>query len=278
MDKNEIIYVDIDLDFWCEVKYLTNVLNFLNEMVNNYSIVVTHNLHDLPTTKYKKIVILTGDETYRLGLSPYKNHDVLCVFRIFNKTNSFDDNFIYPIPTGYNWTMHNDSTKKMKKFYNEKNLSEREYDIFFSGQRLYNRESLFNNLIKINDKFKIYSNINEGFRKGIEIDEYYKLLGNCRISLSPDGTSIDTFRYVESFASGCVVITTKKDDIWYYEDSPAIFIDSWDELNETLIENILKNNDLDKIREQNIEYFEKKLSEYSVANYMLNKIKKHEKN
>jgi hypothetical protein len=278
MEKNEVIFADIDLDFWCEVKYLANVIHFLNEKIENYSIVVTHNLYDLPETKYKKIVILTGDETYRLGLMPYKSHDVLCVFRIFNNHNSFDNNFIYPIPTGYNWTMHNDRSKKMKRFYNEKKLSEREYDIFFSGQRLNNRETLFNNLSKINDSFKIYSNINNGFRKGIEIDEYYKLLGNCKISLVPDGTSIDTFRYVESFASGCIVITTKKDNIWYYEDSPAFFINSWDELNESLILDILKNCDLENFKNKNDEYYEKKLSEYSVANYMFEKIKSHEIN
>lgn len=69
-------------------------------------------------------------------------------------------------------------------------------------------------------------NVYDGFRTGIDIDQYYKMLGDCKISLSPDGTSVDCFRFVESLGSGCIVITTKKDNLWYYDGSPTIFLDS----------------------------------------------------
>src|SRR5690606_16149205 len=113
--------------------------------------------------------------------------------------------------------------------------------------------------------------VNGKFRTGIKIDDYYKILGNTKISLAPIGTTIDTFRYIESFGSGCIVITTKKDNIWYYENAPCVFINDWNELNEKMIDNILNNN-LDYIYEKNLAYYKDKLSEESVANYIIKKI------
>ncbi len=113
--------------------------------------------------------------------------------------------------------------------------------------------------------------MNNSFRSGLFIDDYYKLLGDTKIVLSPDGTSIDCFRYVEAFGSGCIVITTKKEDIWYYRNSPTFYINSWDELNEDLINNILLM-DLDEIYMNNLKYYIEKLSEEAVANYIIEKI------
>jgi hypothetical protein len=271
---NEIIWHEIDKDFWCEIVYITNIINYINEEIANYSIVITPNLNVLPETKYKKIVILTGDELGNLGMKPYTNQDVLCVFRIYNRIGRFDNNYIFPIPCGYNWTMHSDRSKKMVKMYFEKKLQEREYDIFYSGQYMYTRQPLIDSLnrIRANGKNKISCNIYNGFRTGIEIDQYYKLLGNCKISLAPDGTSVDTFRYVESFGSGCVVISTQKDDLWYYKNSPVFLLNSWSELNQKLIDDILSMN-LDELYEKNLEYYNNYLSEKSVAEYMIKKIK-----
>ena len=97
----------------------------------------------------------------------------------------------------------------------------------------------------------------------------------------PDGTSPDSFRYVEALGSGCIVIMTsgypshmqneRKDSLWYYKDSPSIFINSWNDLNEKLIQNILNSN-IDDIYQKNLKYYNEKLSEQAVANYMIEKI------
>ena len=155
------IFVDIDEDFWCETRYINNIIdNLENKLINDYSIVVTYNLKSVPKTKYDKIVILIGDEQGRLGLNPYVNQNVKAIFRIFNVNGRFDDKYIFPIPPGYNWTMHSDRTKKMKQMYPEKKISERKYDIFYAGQPLPWRNSLINNLKKLNDKFNILSQEN----------------------------------------------------------------------------------------------------------------------
>lgn len=265
----EKIFYEIDEDFWCETRYLNTVVELLTKkLVDDYSVVITPNLRQLPQTKYKKIVLLTGDETYRLGMNPYINQNVKAVFRIFNRSGSYDEKYIYPIPPGYNWTMHSDKTKKMVKMYPEKKLSERQYDIFFAGQPLPWRTDVFNNLGKLVGKFNILSNVNSSFRSGIEIDEYYKILGDTKIALSPDGTSIDCFRYVEALGSGCIVIMTPKDNnIWYYKNAPVFYVNNWNELNEKLINNILSMN-LDDLYENNLKYYKEILSEEAVANYI----------
>ena len=268
----ETIFFEIDEDFWCETRFLKNVISILEKYIDNYSIVVTPNLKQLPLTKYRKIVILTGDELGNFGMNPYPNYDVLCVFRIYNHLNRYDDKLIYPIPTGYNWTMHSDRSKKMVEMYPNLKLSDREIDIFYTGQMcIPARYEMITSLDKIKNKFKVLSNITGSFRTGMDIDEYYKILGRTKIALCPDGTSVDTFRYVESFGSGCIVITTNKENIWYYRDSPAFFINSWSELNENLIYTIL-SKDIDKIYNENLNYYSEKLSEAAVSNYMLQKI------
>ena len=270
----EKMFCEIDEDFWCETRYLNNIIKHLKDkLVDDYSIVITPNLRSVPQTKYKKIVLLTGDELGRLGMNPYQNQDVVAVFRIFNKIGRYDDKYIFPIPPGYNWTMHSDRTKKMVRMYPEKKLSERKYDIFYAGQPLPWRNELINNLNNLKSKFNILSQQNSTFRSGMVIDDYYKVLGDTKIALSPDGTTIDCFRYVEAFGSGCIVVTTKKDNIWYYRDSPIFFINSWSELNENLINYIL-SLDIDDLYFKNLEYYNSKLSEEAVANYILDSLTK----
>jgi len=70
----EIIFNEIDENRWCEVRYLRKVSELLLAKIDNVSIVITPLTNNkLPKTKHKKIVILTGDETGRAGLRPFKN-------------------------------------------------------------------------------------------------------------------------------------------------------------------------------------------------------------
>jgi hypothetical protein len=116
-------------------------------------------------------------------------------------------------------------------------------------------------------------NFTSGFREGINIIEYANLLSNSKITLVPKGVSPETFRFSESFASGCVVITTEKINVWYYENCPAIFLNSWSELNQNLIDEILNYDYIDSLRIKSVDYYEKYLSAKANADYILNKIK-----
>lgn len=270
----EKIYFEIEEDFWCETRYVNGIFDNLRErLVGDYSIVITSNLYSLPITKYKKIVILTGDELGNLGMNPYVNQDVAAVFRIFNDNSRFDEKYVYPIPPGYNWTMHSDKTKKMNRMYSEKKLSERKYDIFYSGQPLPWRQTLVNILNNLSDKFNILCKVNNSFRSGIDIDEYYKIMGETKIAVAPDGTAPDSFRFVEALGSGCIVVVTNKDDVWYYRNSPVVWIESWNQFDEEFVNKLLSMN-IDDIYQKNLDFYKNNLSEEAVANYILECINK----
>lgn len=58
---NEIIFNQIDKNVWCEVRYLDNIIDYLNKYLIDFTIIVTPDVYFLPKSKYKKIVILTGN-------------------------------------------------------------------------------------------------------------------------------------------------------------------------------------------------------------------------
>jgi hypothetical protein len=103
----------------------------------------------------------------------------------------------------------------------------------------------------------------------MDIDDYYRTMGNSRICPIPDGTSIDTYHYLEACGSGCVVVTTPKPALWYYKDAPVFYIQQWEELTKDYVESILKQ-DIEALRIKTLNYYRECLSEEAVANYVIN--------
>jgi hypothetical protein len=220
----------------------------------------------LPETKYRKIVFLIGEASWDVGSDVYpSNNDVVAVFRDYCIDGRYDNKLIYPIPSGYNCRSNG---KVMVRMYPEKRLSERKYDVFFSGQKLSHRTVLVNKLAEYNSSFNIMSQATPSFRQGMGIDDYYKTMGDSKICVVPDGTSIDTYRFTEALGSGCAVITTPKPDLWYYKGAPVFYVKDWDGLTKEHISNILGGN-LDVLQETIREYYDEHLSARAVANYII---------
>jgi len=247
---------------YSEVSYLNELLKILNEQLSDdfelYFIYRDFN-SDINTNSNKiRIGIHISNEI----IFDDKYYDKLDIVFRYYLSEKCDYNKVFPINIGYN-----SSGFESLKFNPNKKMVDREIDIFFYGQ-INNRQELYESSKKILGNNEL--NFTSGFREGIDIIEYKELMSNSKISLVPKGVSAETFRFSESFASGCVVITTEKINVWYYENCPAIFINDWSELNQNLIDNI-QNTDL--IRIKGIEYYEKYLSAKANANYILNKIK-----
>jgi hypothetical protein len=68
--------------------------------------------------------------------------------------------------------------------------------------------------------------------EGRVLDEtaYSESMMNAKICLVPRGTSPETFRYFEALRYGCVLVTEALPHRWFYDGSPAIQIQNWDEL------------------------------------------------
>ena len=137
------------------------------------------------------------------------------------------------------------------------------------GNRLV-RHDFYNSVNKLSDKYDV--TFTSQFRTGLSLQDYWDKLSNSKICLAPNGLSPETFRYSESLAFGCIVITNVKIDAWFYENSTAIFIDDWSEVTEEFINNLLISN-IDEKYEQNLDYYEKYLSPKANAKYIIKTIK-----
>ena len=75
-------------------------------------------------------------------------------------------------------------------------------------------------------------NVREGSQKSginssLEIEEYAFHLADMETSFCFGGHSPETFRLVESAASGCIIIAEVLPKVWYYETLPALFVPHW---------------------------------------------------
>ncbi|MBV9481047.1 MAG: glycosyltransferase family 1 protein [Acidobacteria bacterium] len=63
---------------------------------------------------------------------------------------------------------------------------------------------------------------------------YNNAMAQTKISVCPRGSNYETYRFYESYRSGCVVICEPLPDVWFYKDHPGIIIRNWTRLPEIL--------------------------------------------
>ena len=72
---------------------------------------------------------------------------------------------------------------------------------------------------------------------GTEFDLYCENLINYKFCLCPRGNGIDTHRLWESILLGCIPIVKRSNSCYNYKEPyPVLFVDSWYEINEELLE------------------------------------------
>jgi hypothetical protein len=242
-------------------------MNKLTNLDDTYNFIVT-NYEDYTLPLYEKdkknIVLYLSDE-YGIYRNWFNKVDL--VFRTYPRGNNFDNKKIFPIPCGL--VMPDYVTYKMEE--PKKKLSDRKYDFFYSGQESPKRYEFLKRVTESTKDFNGILRNTQNFRTGYTIDEYFQIMNETKISFVPLGKVIpESFRYMESFESGCLVITDfpidEYKDIWYYKESPAIFIKNYDEINDYLIDNAISN--IDVLAEDNLKYYNDFLSTTAVAKYI----------
>ena len=178
----------------------------------------------------------------------------------------------YPIPLGYNGSQVDLSFIEIQDRYHE---------VFFSGNIHRRRISFFlNSLIyllirKVRSIFSSSKLIdlfmfNRKFTGGLSAENYSKILMNTKIALVPEGyISNISFRFFEAARFGCVIITPKLYDYWFFKEFTGIQIDHWGQLNGK-IKSLSKNPLLLKdIQNRTIDFYANNCSEQAVSNYIL---------
>ncbi|UDL93798.1 hypothetical protein LGH83_14700 [Lichenihabitans sp. PAMC28606] len=82
----------------------------------------------------------------------------------------------------------------------------------------------------------VYLGSTESFDDSILSDghRYSELMSETKICLAPRGSSVETYRFFEAMRQGCVIICDRLPPHWFYEQCPAIQIDDWHDLEETV--------------------------------------------
>jgi hypothetical protein len=251
-------------EHYCEIDYLNQINSILSKKLDDSFVVyIIHN--DLTQHEKKNISRQIRGYTKKIAIhisDEYGSTDLYNLFDLvfrFYHSNLCDNKKVFNINIGYNCSGNTNI-----QFNNKIPLSERKKKVFFSGQY---RSDLSNAIKTLKNKYDI--SFTSGFRQGLSINDYIQCLSESKICLVPRGISPETFRYSESFASGCIVITTENINTWYYKDSPAYFLNNWNELSDDLIENILGSN-IDNKYLLNIDYYKKRLSPEANAQYIEN--------
>lgn len=223
----------------------------------------------------KNILIQVSEETETPYTSDIYDYFYM-VFRTYNNNCKFDNKKVFPIPCGC-MTRLLPNIKTEIQIPTIKKVLNRKYDILFTGHghASSERQLCTSSLQKLTTNKKLI-NLTNGFAQGYPLQTYYNLLNDTKISAVPKGVSInESFRFFESFRMGCIVITTlpilknSHNNIWYYQNCPAITIDNWNELNDDIINSIL--NKTEEYFYKSIEYYKMYLSANAVAAYILTK-------
>lgn len=268
----------------CEYFYLKNILKHVN-LSDDYNVLagIVHDreksqqeelLQRINPTK-KNILIQVSEESEEPSY-PKEYDQFHLIFRTYVNNHKIDNKKVFPIPCGtvtrFPWK--DPETEIIPPVI--KNITDREYDITFTGHVNYERGLCIESIRRLTN-FKTLTNPTQQFGTGYCLSEYLNILNNTKISAVPNGFSIrESFRFIESFAVGCIVVTTFPfkgsdfTDIWYYKNCPAIQLTSWNELNDNLVQTILQNQQQLFFESQN--YYNNNLSPEAVARYITNKV------
>jgi hypothetical protein len=103
----------------------------------------------------------------------------------------------------------------------------------------------------------------------ITTDEYMREMANSRICLAPRGTSFETFRHYEAASVGCIVVSDKLPNTWFYRNIPFIFVKDWRKIDKVLERLPRELANLRTLHEQTLRWWRDRLSPTALANYVV---------
>lgn len=240
--------------YWSEYTYISEIVEYLAEnLQGDYSLVVTsffgenYAIKDrLPRTKFKTIAFITGDE-WNQKPAYLDDPNLLLMFKTCVPVAGQHPKLL-PLPLG---------TFRRFNPTREYPILERSYDLTFFGQVTCPQrlemvdavESYVKN--RNNDPSRkpvtTFLSYTKSYAAG-EVGPYSEIMNDTKIALNPSpgsNVTVDSTRFFEGMAAGCVVMSTRRPDTWFYDGAPYIPVDDWRDAG-PLIDDILR--DPDKMR------------------------------
>lgn len=153
------------------------------------------------------------------------------------------------------------------------------YRRFTSSPKILARQSLVKAVAELEKKYpslasdqtvKVHEQTSTG--KLSDIEDYAQRLMDSKICLAPRGSVADTWRFFEGLKSGCAVITNPLPDEWYYRGAPVIQLDSWNDLEETILPLLADEARLEEMHSQSLKYWEEVCGERALGRFLAHAI------
>jgi len=198
---------------------------------------------------------------------------------------------VHPVPLGYT---------RMHLHGSEAPLSERNTNVFFSGNINANRVDFYRSLytgglppsanlqhrqvrrgvlyairkLKLRRNFDAkfpdsYIRFTSSFASGLGADDYTAKLADTKIAISPRGFwRPECFRDHEAMRSGCVIISDPLPSTWYFKNSPIIQLGRWSSLKSTVRNLLASPDELQERQLATLVWWRDKCSPNAVATYI----------
>ncbi len=254
-----------------------------------------YNLNKNSQEKYqykRKIVLIIGNETGEISWKP-NIVDNEWLFQCYIGKVLPPESHIFPLPL---------ITPSLEVFDNKIKITERLYDVFFSGNLNRHRWDLYlglsesiNIIDKLLYKFRNISGINKAmyayfnpkkivtirnsfirfnkgyYSSGLSPEKYREMTANSKIIISPRGfVSHECYRTYEAMREGCIVVTERLPKVPYYDSGiPLIQVDNWRNI-KAVINKILSTpqKNMEQMSKQVLKYYNENLSIEAIANYI----------
>jgi hypothetical protein len=182
-----------------------------------------------------------------------------CVKKWYSQNVNYKNKNIFSIPIGLEnsiwYTQINKTYKIQEKIKQEK----------FIKNLVYMNHNINTNVSKRKKPYdvlesKSWVNTRYGLN-GHDFDDYLDNIYNHKFVICPEGNGIDTHRTWECLYVNTIPIEKRNINNQFYTDLPICFVDDWEEITETFLENeyIRITNTKWNIEKLNFEYWQKKI-------------------
>ncbi len=161
-----------------------------------------------------------------------------CIKKWYSINVEHESEDVIPLPLG------------LSNSYSPKNLLPEDFINFKENNESKKIEKVYVNFNK-NTNFKERESLYDKFQEedwavvenpNLDKSEYYNNLSRYKFSLAPWGNGVDTHRIWESLYLGTVPITKYHHTFSTSSNLPILFVNDYEEINKSLIENFLKDN------------------------------------
>lgn len=123
-------------------------------------------------------------------------------------------------------------------------------------------------------ELRIDVRVTSGFQASAEASAlaYSRGLMDARVCLAPRGTSVETFRVLEGLRAGCVVVSERLPNHWFYRGAPLLQVDNWGQLDAVLAPIFAESTGMERFQAQARTWWRERCSEAAIGRFLAERL------